>query len=182
MSLNTMCLEVINFLNSDPNSYDEVTYIQKKNKIETMKNMLNETLLEQKDRMLNSKDIVGSYNIFVYYVAFLEDYLTDEEFYNLSDKILLGKSNIIPNPIMYILKSKHKFSNSLTLKIMSKIDKTKIDINNNIFGKFPYDYRYYLLKREEIPMDIKEEVLETYSRNEIAHIEEIDKTLILTKE
>ena len=26
MSLNAMCLEVINFLNSDPNSYDEVTY------------------------------------------------------------------------------------------------------------------------------------------------------------
>lgn len=181
MSLNAMCLEVINFLNSDPNSYDEVIYNQKKNKIEAMKNMLNEALLEQKDKMLNSRDIVGSYNMFVYYIALLEDYLTDEEFYNFSDKILLGKTNIIPNPIMYILKSKHKLSKNLTLRIMSKMDNIKVDANNNIFGKFPYDYRYYLLKREEISTDIKEEILETYSRNEIAHIEEMDKTLVLKK-
>lgn len=181
MSLNAMCLEVINFLNSDPNSYDEVTYMQKKNKIEAMKNVLNESLLGQKDRMLNSKDITGSYNIFVYYITLLEDHLTDEEFYNFSDKILLGKTNIIPNPIMCVLKSKHKLSKNLTLRVMNKIGQIKIDANNNVFGKFPYDYRYYLLKREEVPMDIKEEILETYSRNEIAHIEEMDKTLILMK-
>lgn len=181
MSLNTMCLKVIDFY-SNPNLYDEDTYNQKKNKIEAMKRMIDESLLEQKDRMLNSKDIVGSYNIFIYYIALLEDYLTDDEFYNFSDKILLGKTNNIPNPIMYILKSKHKLDKNLILKITSKIYNTKIDANNNIFGKFPYDYRYYLLKREEIPFDIKEEILDTYSRNEISHIRQIDKTLVLIKE
>jgi len=154
--INRSCYEIISFLNARNGSMYafEALDRMKKQALENQKEV--EKYLE-KNKLQNCINS-DNYYLLLYCVVFKEELITSDILNiiinNCDNKIL---------PFLHILMMNSKLSDEIVLKIIKKIEEIDSDRKNSVsLGYLPFDYRYHILKREEISDELKEKILSTY--------------------
>ena len=153
--INVLCSRIVNFYNQEING--EINYNEYNiNKTKEMNRLLKKLLLVVNSNLV--KDLNHNYSayyyIYIFCLIYKEDLLNQEDILNLSK---IGN-------FFNILELNKKLSNEIICEILSSIKKNSKKYN---LGPFPYDYRYHIIKRDEIHESIKEEVISLYSNEEI---------------
>ena len=153
--------------NINAESFNVISFIR-----ERQSNMYSRELLEEtRKNALESQKVIekyleenkiencsANYYLLLYCVIYKE-HLVNEDMLktiidNCDNKIL---------PFLYITMMENKLSDEIVLKIINKIEEMNLDYKSSVdFGHLPFDYRYHILKREEISNNLKEIVLSTY--------------------
>jgi len=110
---------------------------------------INENII--KDSIKNPKKY---YDILLYSIIFREDLINHQIIL-----LILNNSKEKINPIDFIL----LMNNDLNDEIVSKILTMKVD--NELIK--PFDWKYHIIKREEISDNLKQKVLVNYKENEL---------------
>ena len=106
-----------------------------------------------------------------------KDYNTYQDIFNYC---FVFKEELMSNDLLIeILKNNYvklcfsilQMNKDLNDEIIKLILNT-INNDRNYVGKMPYDYRYHILKREEISDDIKQDLLISYNKDELENIVE----------
>jgi len=112
----------------------------------------------EKNKIENSSD---NYYLLLYCVIFKEELINEDILKTIIDNC---DNKIVP--FLYITMMESKLNDEIVLKIINKIEEMNIGLKRSAdFGQLPFDYRYHILKREEISYDIKEKILSTYNGN-----------------
>lgn len=105
------------------------------------------------------------YNVLYYAIIYKEELIE-----TIKEKVIMAVINHISdkkyNPLLQILMMRSKLTDAIVYKIIEVIHKNSSDTSLRVFGNMPFDYRYHILRREEISMELKDKVLSTYSDEE----------------
>ena len=173
VDINKSCFDVINYFN---NKYRYKDLYEKKYSM--FDKIDKENLFKKLNMIIDSKviselknDYYKYYYIYLYCVLFKEQLITSED--------IEGIVNNVYNADYYsLLLSNKKLSNKTVSKILDLLK----DNNYVYLGKIPFDYRYHIIKRNEISDDIKNKVVDSYSKEELKKINKELKDIILFEE
>lgn len=146
-AINELCYRIMSFYN-----YDN-TNINSKEKEEYWANLLVAKEIVNKKLIDQIEDYHEYIDIFNYCMVFREELIDNELIINLLNNDYHDYLNII--------KMSNELNDDIILNILSNINKK---------GNIPYDYRYHILKREEISNSIKSNILNSYEKEELEHI------------
>ena len=155
-NINKSCYEIISFLNARKSSMYSYEALEKMRKIALENQKEVEKYLEEN----KLKDYINSdnYYLLLYCVEFKEKLIT----YDILNIIIDNCDNKIL-PFLTILMMNGKLNDEIVLKIIKKMEEIDSDRKTCVsLGYLPFDYRYHILKREEISDEVKEKVLSTY--------------------
>lgn len=101
------------------------------------------------------------YDILLYLIIY-ENELTEKYKNDIVFSVLDNRTNDYYNPILHILMMKTELNNEIVKRIIDITDQEYVDQYYNYLGNKPFDYRYHILKRKEISLELKNQVLERY--------------------
>ena len=159
--LNKLCCEVINFYNIKSRSIDlfNTKYTKyQNNEMNALLNKLNILITPKLIESLNN-DYYSYYYIYLFCIIFKEELLTNKDILG----IVINKKNADYFSVLEMNKELDDETIQTTYEL----------INDNSYvykGQIPFDYRYHILRRNEVDSEIKNKVLNTYSKKEIKSI------------
>lgn len=173
VDINKSCFDVINYFN---NKYRYKDLYEKKYSMSDR--IEKENLFKKLNMMIDSKVINNlKNNYYKYYYIYLFCVLFKEQLVTSED--IEGIVNNVYNADYYsLLLSNKKLNNEIVLKILDLLKN-----NNYVYlGEIPFDYRYHIIKRNEISDDIKDKVMSSYSKEELKEIYKELKDIISFEE
>ena len=170
VDINKSCFDVINYYNI---RYRYKDLFEKKYSMSDR--IEKENLFKKLNMIIDSKLISNlNNNYYKYYYIYLFCVLFKEQLVSSQDIEGIVK-NVYNADYYSLLLSNKKLSNEIVLKILDLLK----DNNYVYLGEIPFDYRYHIIKRNEISDDIKEEVMNSYSKEELKEISKELKEIIL---
>lgn len=163
--INEICYHIMSFY--DYNLHCKSMFTSKV--FEQIENEYKDNIFKMKDEVNEEtikrigKDYAKYPDIFNYCIVFDEKLISNNMIFRLLQK------NIV-KCYFNILEMNKKLNDEIVLVILDKMKNEKCYKGNN-----PYDYRYHILKRNEISDFIKDEMLNRYSRKELEDIVETIK-------
>lgn len=163
--LERKCLEIMKFASGAYyNLYAASLYRSERMRIKQLKKEVDDSLLSilGDSCSFNSSDF--SYTTILYTIYYFESQLEEETFHSLVTSLLERKQPEYPyfSPIIYLLQSERKLPIDIIRRISEKIEKGGLGTQIEEHAQAPYDIRYFFLRREETPEDIKEKYLREY--------------------
>lgn len=107
------------------------------------------------------EDFNKNYNILLYIILFREDLVSHKIILDVLNNSLSGKT-LFASIIDLILTMKKELNDEIISKILLLKNKSHL--------QKPYDWRFHILKRNEISNDLKKQILETYTELELKKI------------
>jgi len=152
-NINKESCKVIRFLREKNSNLYSYELIEKNRKEALESQKIIEKYLEE-NKIENCSD---NYYLLLYCVIFKEELINEDILKtiinNCDNKIL---------PFLHILMMESKLNDEIVLKILNKIEEINDGFMRNVeLGYLPFDYRYHILKREEISYYVKEKILST---------------------
>lgn len=140
-------------------SYELLEQMEKQSKV--YKKEIDDVLDENKviESLYNPKEC---YDILLYLIIFEND-LTKKYISDIALNVLEYRADEYFNPILYILMMKTKLNDEIVKKIIDITDEKYVKNHSRELGTEPFDYRYHILKRKEISVELKNEILARYS-------------------
>ena len=170
VDINKSCFDVINYYNI---RYRYKDLFEKKYSMSDR--IEKENLFKKLNMIIDSKLINNlNNNYYKYYYIYLFCVLFKEQLVSSQDIEGIVK-NVYNADYYSLLLSNKKLSNEIVLKILDLLK----DNNYVYLGEIPFDYRYHIIKRNEISDDIKEKVMNSYSKEELKEISKELKEIIL---
>lgn len=158
--------------------YQFISYNRKKEHENINEKLYYDEMFKKLCRIINSgliKSLDNNYNAYYYIYLFCIKY--KENLINREN--ILGIIENVPNyDCMSILEMTGKLDDIIILKMLYGIKEDKLKL---YIGKFPFDYRYQILKRSEISDYIKDRIVRTYSKEEAIILSKIIKESYDTK-
>lgn len=154
--INENCLEVIYHLGVTKNSFDFEFLSEKISKKVQKSQIIVEKYLEEN----NLKNCIKkeNYYLLLYCVIFKEELVNND----ILDILVDNYENKL-SPFFDILRMNSKLNDEIVSKIINIINEMCDCFKRCTYlGYLPFDYRYHILKREEISYEIKKKILDTY--------------------
>lgn len=156
--------------NINKESWNVISFLREKNN-----NLYSHELLEKtRKQALESQKIIekyletnkiencsDNYYLLLYCVIFKEELINEDILKTIIDNC---DNKIVP--FLYITMMESKLNDEIVLRLINKLERLNDGLMRSAdFGHLPFDYRYHILKREEISYDVKEKILSTYNGN-----------------
>lgn len=163
--INRICYEIFSFCYDEVKFglYESILFNREKEQIDILNKQIENLISANLGNEFLYQENANSYYIQLYAVHFLEKKLNDKQFLEILEILLLKENNSenFLSPLVLVLMSERKLPEDILRKIYKKI-MIQQHFQNNRLGSLPYDYRYHLLKREELPKELVGELLTTY--------------------
>ncbi|HPF83032.1 MAG TPA: hypothetical protein PLV83_02555 [Bacilli bacterium] len=154
-------------------SYINHAYVSRNEQLyalELLEKMRNQADIYRKevDEVLDENKVIDSlknpkkyYDILLYLIIY-ENKLTEKYKNDIVFKALDNQTEKYFNPILHILMMETELNDEIVKKIIDITNQEYVDKNHSVLGNKPFDYRYHILKRHEISLELKKEILERY--------------------
>lgn len=154
-NINKESWNVISFLREKNNNLYSYQLLEKTRKQALESQEIIEKYLEE-NKLENSSN---NYYLLLYCVIFKEELINNDILKTIIDNC---DNKILP--FLHITMMESKLNDEIVLKLINKIEEIDDNLMRRVdLGHLPFDYRYHILKREEISYEIKEKVLSTYN-------------------
>lgn len=156
-NINIESCKVIRFIRERNNNMCSYKVLEEARKEALESQKIIEKYLET-NKIENCSD---NYYLLLYCVIYKEELINEDILKTIIDNC---DNKILP--FLYITMMESNLNDEIVLKLINK--KEEIDDGFMIradLGHLPFDYRYHILKREEISYEIKEKILSTYNDN-----------------
>ena len=158
--INELCHKIMSFYDYNLRSIDLYTFdLFKELEEDNIANLLAaKKMIDEKVIKQISNDYKKYPEIFKYCIIYRKELIDNDLLLNLV-------SNNKMENYFDILCMDRELNDEIVLSILKNID-----VDKDFLGKKPFDYRYHILKREEISDSIKEDILSKYRKSELEEI------------
>lgn len=171
--INKSCFDVINYYNNKYRYKNLYNIKYGNNDIKEKESLFRKLIMTIDSKLIDSlkKDYYKYYYIYLFCVLFKEQLVNIEDI----DGIV---KNVYNADYFSLLQTRMKLNDDIINMILKLVK----DNNKVYLGKIPFDYRYHIIRRKEISENIKNQIVDSYSKEEIKEIDNELRDNILFEE